>query len=221
MISRGSLIAVIALLFFTSCTMIAVRPRVESIDVDIDADGGGASGNIDTGFLSQGVEVAYVENEDFELFADFNSVELDNNENGWSEKGPEIGLGVRSHFPRGEGSSLDWGVRANYLRVEEDFPGGIDDDVSFLGLTGNLGPAYSFAMSDTIFTIHGGAKGLIRRGEEKFTGLPTIDLDLYSIGVYAGFSITADEPSQVDFRAEFFAGTDKLKGFLLMAGLRF
>ncbi len=141
MISRGFLIIVLALLFFSSCTMIAVRPRVESIDVDIDADGAGVSGNIDTGFLSTGLEVTYVENEDFEFFADFSSVELENNENGWSEKGPEIGLGARSHFAREEGSSLDWGIRGNYLRVEEDLPGGIDDEVSFLGLTGNIGPA--------------------------------------------------------------------------------
>ena len=76
-------------------------------------------------------------------------------------------------------------------------------------------------MSHTIFTLHGGAKGFVRRGEEDVSGLPTVDLDLYSIGVYAGFSITTEEPSQVDFRAELFAGTDKLKGFLVMAGVRF
>ncbi len=215
------LIVIIAALVFSSCNMIAVRPRFESIDGDVDVDAPGPGREIDTGFQTFGIEVAYLEYEDLELFADLSSVELENNDTGWSEDGYEIGLGARSHFAREEGSSIDWGARINHLRVEENLGGGIDDDVTFQGFTGNFGPAFSFAMGDSIFTIHGGAKALVRIGDEKVTGQPTSDLDIYSLGLYAGFALTDEEPSQVEFRADFFAGTESMKGFLILAGVRF
>jgi len=222
MIRLGFIYLTIAVLLFSACNSpIVLRPRYQSITADVEVDVAGLDWEVDTDFRSTGLEIAVVEQKEFEIFSDLSIVTVENNDTGWDENGGEIGVGIKAQFPSDEGPSIDWLARVNYLYVEDDLGGGVDDEITIFGFEGHVGPRYSFLINEVILSLHGGVKLLIRRGEEEITGFPTMDLELNSAGVYAGVAINQKDLSGVDFRVDVFGGSESMSGLFASLGIRF
>jgi hypothetical protein len=140
---------------------------------------------------------------------------------GWA-----AGLGARAAPPKSEGIGLDWGGRAGYFSTNENMRIlGVSTDMDFKGwdLEGNVGAYYAFEIGKEVFlTPRGGFyyKAQTGRIHMRVDGgrRSHADFDYGSSAGYAGLSLVSPD---WEVSGMGYAGSDKLSGFLVYAGLRF
>jgi hypothetical protein len=209
-----------------------VKTQYYEGDVEFDGDVNGVpvpDYEVELESFMVGIEAGIVVDSEFEFFFDFMGNEVENPDSNAEVDGAEVGIGIRSPYPRQEGFSVDWSFRlsAHYLENDTTVSGqDAEDELAGGGIDTRIGACYAYPLeSGYFFSTHAGLLSKYWTGEEEgeLNGVRVLDVDyeLDSLGAYLGFRLSGSRRPHTDVRINFFFGTDDLYGAMLSAGVRF